>query len=58
VSTEDIKADYEHGVLKVRLSKRAEAKPKSIKVNVGSSATLEGKKVESLAQGQSKSQVA
>jgi hypothetical protein len=45
-------------VLKVRLSKRAEAKPKSIKVNVGSSATLEGKKVESLAQGQSKSQVA
>jgi HSP20 family protein len=58
VSTEDIKADYEHGVLKVRLAKRAEAKPKSIKVNVGSETTLEGKKVESQAQGQSKSQVA
>ena len=42
VSTEDIKADYEHGVLKVRLSKRAEAKPKSIKVNVGSQ-PLDGK---------------
>jgi HSP20 family protein len=44
VSTDDIKADYEHGVLKVRLAKRAEAKPKSIKVNVGSQTTLEGKK--------------
>ena len=58
VSTEGIKADYEHGVLKVRLAKRAEAKPKSIKVNVGNPTTLEGKKVESQAQGQSKSQVA
>jgi HSP20 family protein len=44
VSTEDIKADYDHGVLKVRLAKRAEAKPKHIKVNVGSQTTLEGNK--------------
>ena len=35
VSTDDIQADYDHGVLKVRLAKRAEAKPKQIKVNVG-----------------------
>jgi len=43
VSTEDIQADYDQGVLKIRLAKRAEAKPKQIKVNVGSK-TIEGKK--------------
>ena len=42
VDTENIKADYENGVLKVQLAKRAEAKPKQIKVNVGSKA-IEGK---------------
>ena len=36
VSTEDIQANYDHGVLRIRLAKRAEAKPKQIKVNVGS----------------------
>ncbi len=35
VSTDDVKADYEKGVLSISLSKRAEAKPKQIKVNVG-----------------------
>jgi HSP20 family protein len=43
VSTDDIQADYDHGVLKVKLNKRAEAKPKQIKVNVGQK-TIEGKK--------------
>ena len=38
VNTEDIKADYEQGVLKVRLAKRQEAKPKQIKVNIGTAA--------------------
>ena len=42
VSTEDVQADYDHGVLKIRLAKRAEAKPKQIKINVGSK--IEGKK--------------
>jgi len=42
VDTENIKADYENGVLKIQLAKRAEAKPKQIKVNVGSKA-IEGK---------------
>ena len=46
VSTEDINANYENGVLKIRLAKRAEAKPKQIKVNLGSTRTLEGKKPE------------
>jgi HSP20 family protein len=41
VNPEDVKADYDKGVLKIRLSKRAEAKPKQIKVNVGTGKTLE-----------------
>ena len=51
VSTDDIQADYDHGVLKVRLAKRAEAKPKQIKVSVGGQKPVEGKKVEGQAQG-------
>ena len=43
VDADNIAADYERGVLKVQLAKKAEAKPKQIKVNVGSSKTLEGK---------------
>jgi HSP20 family protein len=35
VDTESVNADYENGVLKITLAKRAEAKPKQIKVNVG-----------------------
>src|SRR5271167_2574151 len=56
VSTDDIQADYDHGVLKIRLAKRAEAKPKQIKVTVGGQKTVEGKKVEG--QAQSKTQAA
>jgi len=44
VNTEDIQADYNAGVLKIRLAKRAEAKPKQIKVSVGGAKTIEGKK--------------
>lgn len=46
VNTEDVKASYENGVLKIRLGKRAEAKPKQIKINVGSQKTIEGNKPE------------
>src|SRR5262245_21524586 len=35
VDAEKISADYDKGVLKVKLAKKAEAKPKQIKVNVG-----------------------
>ncbi len=56
LSTEDIKADYVQGVLKIRLAKRAEAKPKQIKVNIGGQKPVEGQKVET--QGQAKGQVA
>ncbi|HVO60686.1 MAG TPA: Hsp20/alpha crystallin family protein [Terriglobales bacterium] len=44
VDSENIQADYEKGVLKIRLAKKAEAKPKQIRVNVGSQKTLEAEK--------------
>jgi len=43
VDTANVTADYDKGVLKIKLAKKAEAKPKQIKVNVGSQKTLEGK---------------
>jgi HSP20 family protein len=43
VDRDSVQADYDKGVLKVRLAKKAEAKPKQIKVNVGSQKTLEAK---------------
>jgi HSP20 family protein len=43
VDTENVSADYEKGVLKIKLTKKAEAKPKQIKVNVGGEKTLESK---------------
>lgn len=57
VDTENIHADYEHGVLKIRLAKRAEAKPKQIKVNIGQK-QVEGKKPESATTSAAKGQVA
>ncbi len=42
VDAENVSANYDKGVLKISLPKKAEAKPKQIKVNVGS-ATLEVK---------------
>ena len=43
VDPAQVSADYEKGVLKIKLAKKAEAKPKQIKVNVGSEKTLEAK---------------
>src|SRR6266700_4736809 len=45
VNTDSVQAHYDRGVLKVQLAKKAEAKPKQIKVNVGSEKALEGKGV-------------
>jgi HSP20 family protein len=50
VDTESVSANYEKGVLKVKLDKKAEAKPKQIKVNVGGDKTLEGKPPKSAGQ--------
>ncbi len=44
VNSEDVQANYDKGVLKIRLAKRAEAKPKQIKVNVNADKILEAKK--------------
>jgi HSP20 family protein len=43
VDPAQVSADYDKGVLKINLAKKAEAKPKQIKVNVGSEKTLEAK---------------
>ena len=43
VEPSQVSANYDKGVLKVSLAKKAEAKPKQIKVNVGSEKTLEAK---------------
>ena len=42
VDTESVTADYKKGVLKIQLAKKSEAKPKQIKINVGSEKPLEG----------------
>jgi HSP20 family protein len=52
LDTENVQANYENGVLKIELAKRAEAKPKQIKVNIGGGSkplgkTVEGTKAES-----------
>src|SRR6266436_6851908 len=38
-----VSAQYDRGVLKINLAKKAEAKPKQIKVNVGSEKTFDAK---------------
>src|SRR5213596_712027 len=47
VDAEQVQAHYEQEILKVQLAKKAEAKPKQVKVNVGSERALEGKEVKS-----------
>jgi HSP20 family protein len=43
VDTESVSATYDKGVLKITLPKKAEAKPKQIKVNVSSEKPIEAK---------------
>jgi HSP20 family protein len=43
VDPAQVNADYEKGVLKIQLAKKAEAKPKQIKVNVRGEKMVEGK---------------
>jgi HSP20 family protein len=45
VDTEKVSAHYDKGILKISLAKKAEAKPKQIKVNVSSEKTLETRAV-------------
>ena len=43
VDVSQVSADYAQGVLNIKLAKKAEAKPKQIKVNVTGEKTLEAK---------------
>ena len=43
IDSGQVSAHYDKGVLKIKLAKKAEAKPKQIKVNVGSEKTVEAK---------------
>src|SRR5947209_3609030 len=45
VDAEKIQAHYDKGILNIQLAKKAEAKPKQIKINVGSEKSIEGKEV-------------
>src|SRR5271155_5112480 len=49
VDTENVAATYDKGVLKITLPKKAEAKPKQIKVNVGGVPAASEKTIESKA---------
>ena len=40
----EIKADYEHGVLEIRVPKPEQAKPRRIQIGGGEQATIEGSK--------------
>jgi HSP20 family protein len=54
VNPDSVKADYDAGVLRIQLEKRAEAKPKQIKVQVGSAP----KQVESVKSAEGKTAAA
>src|SRR5271155_4860196 len=43
VDSDKVSANYDKGVLKITLPKKAEAKPKQIKVNIGTEKTVEAK---------------
>jgi HSP20 family protein len=47
VDNDNIQASYSKGILKIQLAKRAEAKPKQIKVNVSGERQVEGKEAKS-----------
>jgi HSP20 family protein len=50
IDSERVQASYDKGILKVKLPKKAEAKPKQIKISIGSEKTLEGKQPKSSGQ--------
>jgi HSP20 family protein len=46
VKEDEIKADYNDGVLEIRVPKPEQAKPRRIQIGVGDNATIEGSKAE------------
>ncbi len=51
VDSENVQADYDKGVLKIKLAKKAEAKPKQIKIGVSSASSGSAKTLESKGSG-------
>ena len=47
VDIDGIQANYDKGILRIQLAKKAEAKPKQVKVNVGIQKSIEGKEAKS-----------
>ena len=58
VDSENVSANYDKGVLSITLPKKAEAKPKQIKVNVASEKQGTGKPVEKTIEGKGPSKAA
>jgi HSP20 family protein len=58
VDSENVSANYDKGVLSITLPKKAEAKPKQIKVNVGSEKQGVGKPVEKTLEGKGQGKAA
>jgi HSP20 family protein len=60
VNTENVAANYDAGVLRIELEKRAEAKPKQIKVSIGSngSPSNSGKEIDAQKQGEKRTTAA
>ncbi len=58
VDAEHVSANYDKGVLKIELPKKAEAKPKQIKVNIGTAKAIEGKATEAKPETKSPSKAA
>jgi HSP20 family protein len=50
VDPDQVRANYDKGILRISLAKKAEAKPKQIKVNVGSDRILESKEAKGAAR--------
>ena len=50
VDSEKVQANYDNGILSIQLAKKAEAKPKQIKVNVGSATGSSNKEIKGASQ--------
>ena len=55
INTDAVRADYDAGVLRIELAKRAEAKPKQIKVQVGGTAPKQVEGASAIKPGETKS---
>ncbi len=58
VDNDNVSATYDRGVLKISLPKKAEAKPKQIKVNIGSEKQGSEKQIEAKPEGKGPSKAA